>query len=74
MANPKQIMVFGVNIDSPRRNQVRIGKIGEGKQEGLITCICCLAASIAILAPVALEPVKQTRDIRGRGKSEWELF
>ena len=27
MAKLKQIIVFGVNIDSPSRNQVRIGKI-----------------------------------------------
>ena len=27
MANEKQIIVFGVNIDSPNKNQVRIGKI-----------------------------------------------
>ena len=27
MANEKQIIVFGVNIDSPNKNQVRIGNI-----------------------------------------------
>ena len=27
IAKPKQTIVFGVNIDSPRRNQVRMGKI-----------------------------------------------
>ncbi len=27
MANPKQIIVFAVNMDSPNKNQVSIGKI-----------------------------------------------
>ena len=27
MAKPKQIIVFDVNIDSPKRNHVKIGKI-----------------------------------------------